>query len=208
MTLRIRPRVPGFNPAEFWQAAPGREQWQAMLEKYVLLAQLAELPELRRAPTLREAASRWPGSLREAELIGPERVGQRATAVQAGLAQPDRARASWTDEPALAVLCWASLHLLIEDQLRFRTAEPHRARDSEAFSRWIAARDDARERWPDAARLATVVGPKLRVRSAYLWLAARAGLDLPSLNALLLARAGHWDRRADDPSWAHDSLIT
>ena len=48
-----------------------------------------------------------------------------------------------------------------------------------------------------------MVGPKLRVRSAYLWLAARAGLDLPSLNALLLARAGHWDRRADDPEWAH-----
>jgi hypothetical protein len=204
VTLRIRARVPGFDPSEFWQAAPGREQWQAMVDKYTVLAQLAELSEPARAPTLREAASRWPGSLREGELIGPERVQARAAAAAAGLAQPDRSRASWTEEPALAVVCWASLHLLIEDQLRFRAAEPHHARDSEAFSRWIALRDPMSSRWPDAARLTTAVGPKLRVRSAYLWLAVCAGLDLPSLNALLLARAGRWDRRADDPSWAHE----
>jgi hypothetical protein len=49
-----------------------------------------------------------------------------------------------------------------------------------------------------------IVGSKLRVRSAYLWLAARAGLDLPGLNELLLARTGHWDRRDDDPVWTID----
>lgn len=204
MTLTIRVRVPGFDPDEFWQTAPGREPWQAMVDKYTVLAQLAALPEHERAPTLRKAASRWPGSLREGELIGPERVHTRATAAAAGLAQPERPRGRWTDEPARAVVCWATLHVLIEDQLRFRAAEPQHARDSEAFARWIAARD-ASERWPDPARIPTLLGPKLRVRSAYLWLAARAGLDLPSLNALLLARAGHWDRRPDDPSWSHPS---
>jgi hypothetical protein len=202
VTLTVRARVPGFDPAEFWQAAPGPAQWRSMLDKYAVLGQLATLPEQQRAPTLRVAASRWPGSLREAELIGPVRVEQRAAAAEAGLALPDRPRASWTDEPALAAVCWASLHALIEDQLRFRRATPHGARDNEAFSRWIATRN-ASDRWPDAARLPALVGPKLRVRSAYLWLAARAGLDLPSLNALLFARAGHWDRRPDDPSWSH-----
>jgi len=200
VTLRIGERVPGFDPAEFWQAAPGRDRWQSMIDKYAALAELARLPEEQRAPTLRQAASRWPGSLREAELIGPAYVDARAAAAAAGAEQPDRPRTSWTDQPALAVVCWAELHSLIEDQLRFRAEEPSRAGSSEAFARWIAGHP----RWPDAARIPAVVGPRLRVRSAYLWLAARAGLGLPSLNALLLARAGHWDRRADDPPWAHE----
>lgn len=202
MTLPIRTRVPGFDPAEFWQAAPGRERWQAMVDKYALLGRLAALPEQQRGPTLREAASRWPGSLREAELIGPQRVHARASAAVIGLAQPDHPRASWTDEPALAVVCWATLHLLIGDQLRFRVVDPQHASDSLAFARWLATAHDLSHRWPNPERLPALVGPRLRVRSAYLWLAARAGLDLPSLNALLLARAGHWDRRPGDPSWA------
>jgi hypothetical protein len=202
MTLLIRTRVPGFDPAQFWDAAPGREQWQAMLDKYTVLAQLAKLPEHQRAPVLREAAARWPGSLREGELIGPERVEARAAAAVIGLAAPDRSRGSFTDEPALAVIAWASLHLLIEDQLRFRATDPTHARNSEAFSRWVA-QQQLDSRWPNPARIPELVGPKLRVRSAYLWLAARAGLALPDLNALLLARAGHWDCRPDDPAWAH-----
>ena len=52
------------------------------------------------------------------------------------------------------------------------------------------------------AQVERVVGRGLEVRSAYLWLAARAGLDLPSLNALLFERAGHWDQRPGDPAWA------
>ncbi len=170
-----------------------------MVDKYASLATLARLPEDRRKPSLREAAKRWPGSLREAELIGPDRVDARAAAAARGLADPERPRATWTDEPALAVICWATLHGLLADQRRFRAAG---SSDTEAFSRWIAERDPA-GRWPGAERLPEVVGPKLRVRSAYLWLAAQAGLDLPSLNALLLARAGHWDWRSDDPAWAH-----
>lgn len=174
-----------------------------MVRKYAALARLARLPEGKRKLALRAAATRWPGSLREGELIGPTEVAAREAAAQAGLSEPERARASWIDEPAQAVLCWASLHLLIHDQRRFRVAEPTLASDSQAFSRWIVERDPDL-RWPEPARITAIVGPKLRVRSAYLWLAVRAGFDLPSLNALLLARAGHWDRRADDPAWAHD----
>lgn len=204
MTLHVRTRVPGLDPAEFWQAVVVRDAWQSMIDKYATLARLAVTPEDQRPPSLREAASRWPGSLREAELIGPAQVDARAAAAAAGLAQPDRPRASWTEEPALAVVCWAELHQLIDDQLRFRADRPGRARDTDAFASWLVEREIG-ERWPDPARLPVVVGPRLRVRSAYLWLAARAGLDLPRLNALLLARAGHWDHRSGDPAWAHES---
>lgn len=205
LPLRIRSRVPGFDPEAYWRAPPGRGRWEAMVAKYEVLGRLARLPEAQRKPSLREAASRWPGSLREAELIGPERVEARAAAAAAGLTEPERERASWIAEPALAVICWATLHGLLEDQLRFRAnqAAARQAGDSEAFSRWILRHDQA-GRWPAAERIPEVVGPKLRVRSAYLWLAARAGLDLPSLNALLLARAGHWDHRPDDPPWASE----
>lgn len=200
--LEIRPRVPAIEPAVFWRAAPGRAAWAAMVDKYAALATLAGLFEDQRKPSLREASWRWPGSLREGELIGLEQVDARAAAAAAGLAEPDRERASWTTQPALAVICWASLHELLADQRRFRTATPREAGSSEAFARWIAAHDLA-GRWPEPERIPELVGQKLRVRSAYLWLAAHAGLDLPSLNALLLARAGHWDRRPDDPDWAH-----
>ncbi len=200
--LDIRPRVAGIDPAAYWDAAPGRAAWAAMSSKYAELAVLARLPEDERKPALREAASRWPGSLREAELIGPDRVDARRAAATAGLAAPDRPRRAWTEEPALAVICWASLHALIDDQLRFRAGKPAAPGDPAAFARWIAERDPDR-RWPQPERIPELVGDRLRVRSAYLWLAAHAGLDLPSLNALLLARAGHWDRRADDPAWAH-----
>ncbi len=205
----IQTRVPGFDPARFWATAPGPEAWQAMVEKYAALAELARLPEDRRGAALRAASRRWPGSLREAELIGPTAVDERQAAAAAGLLEPERSRSSWTHEPALAVVAWATLHRLLADQLRFRAV--HRrtimprlgtARDSAAFSIWLASEPSTA--WATPERIVEVVGPRLRVRSAYLWLAAMAGLELPRLNALLLGRAGHWDRRPDDPRWAHD----
>src|SRR5690606_9117824 len=110
----IRARAPSFDPEHFWQAAPGREPWEAMVRKYAALARLARLPEDQRKLALRQTARRWPGSLREGELIGPVQVAAREAAAKAGLAEPERARATWIDEPAQAVLCWASLHLLID----------------------------------------------------------------------------------------------
>jgi hypothetical protein len=214
--LMIRERVPGFDPAEFWQEPPPRSQWQAMIDKYEALATAGKLAAGARGPDYRallvELSSRWPGGLRESELIGPERVTVRHAAAVAGLAQPDQARAPRHDHsgarqatPTLAVLCWAELHELIRDQLEFRAAIGRGSpATTSSFAAWIldhGASGSAR-RWPDPRRLASVVGSKLRVRGAYLWLAARSGLELPSLNALLFARTGHWDRRPDDPDWA------
>jgi hypothetical protein len=214
--LMIRERVPEFDPAEFWQECPPRAQWLSMIVKYEALATAAKLAEGARGPEYRkllvELSSRWPGGLRESELIGPQRVTVRHAAAVAGLAQPDHARGREQSQsgarqatPRLAVLCWAELHELIRDQLEFRGAlgagEPA---TSSSFAAWISnhGASGRAQRWPQAHRVPALVGPKLRVRSAYLWLAARSGLDLPSLNALLFARAGHWDRRPDDPDWA------
>jgi hypothetical protein len=212
---RVRERVPGFDPAEFWQELPLSQAWSSMLAKYEALASAGRLAAGPRGEDYRIAlidlASRWPGALREGELIGPVRVEARRAAAEAGVLDPARARATWPGEAAQAVICWAELHGMIRDLLDFRRAPSRRGHEgvgsADAFARWIAAGGtavDRAARWPKPERLETIVGPKLRVRSAYLWLAARAGLDLPGLNELLLARAGHWDRRDDDPLWAHE----
>ena len=203
VVLDVRERVAGCEPSRFWDAAPEPDAWATMVDKYASLARLAGLAHDRRTPALRDASARWPGSLREAELIGPERVDARAAAAAAGCRGPARPRKTWTEEPAIAVLCWASLHPLLLDLRRFRASPAFVRGDSQAFADWIAAQPGADARWPEPARIPAIVGPTLRVRSAYLWSAAQAGLDLPSLNALLLARAGHWDCRLDDPLWAH-----
>ena len=104
--------------------------------------------------------------------------------------------------PALAALGWAEIHALILDILGFRRSTT--ARETANFVAWLGApaQAEARARWAPREQLGEVLGPAVRVRSAYLCLAARAGLTLPALHHLLFARAGHWDRRAEDPSWA------
>jgi hypothetical protein len=204
---RVRLRVPGLDPAEFWQEKPASHAWSSMLDKYEALASAGRLAAGPRGEDYRtaliELSSRWPGALREGELIGPDRVDARRSAARAGLLDPTRARAGWEGEAAQAVICWAELHALIRDQLDFRAVHAGPS-SSEAFARWLAtdATGERALRWPRPERLEAIVGAKLRVRSAYLWLAARSGLDLPGLNELLLARTGHWDRRDNDPPWS------
>jgi hypothetical protein len=206
---RVRERVPGLDPAEFWQETPGSQVWSSMLAKYEALAHAGRLAAGPREEDYRNAlselSSRWPGALREGELIGPTRVEARGAAARSGRLDPTRARGGWAGEAAQAVICWAELHALIRDELDFREARTGSS-SSEAFAAWITTGDagDRAARWPRPERIAAIVGPRLRVRSAYLWLAARSGLDLPSLNELLLARSGHWDRRNEDPEWAHE----
>ena len=100
------------------------------------------------------------------------------------------------------MLLWASLHPLLADLLRFRRVADEAG--VAGLARWIADDPALVERWPGVERLTELVHGKLEVRCAYLWLSARAGLELPRLNHLLFARSGHWDRRPSDPAWAHD----
>ena len=168
----------------------------AMAEKYAALAALVALPEgPAQDAALREAARRWPGSLREAQLAGPERCGERRARAEAGACEPERERGLWLAElPALPL--WADLHRLLADQLRWRGAGG--VGGVLGFVGQLAG--EAALRWPTAGLLVQVAGPQVRPRQAYRWLAARAGVTLVTLNQALFGRPGPWDRRfGDDP---------
>jgi len=167
-----------------------------MAEKYAALAALVALPEgPAQDAALREAARRWPGSLREAQLAGPERCGERRARAEAGACEPERERGLWLAElPALPL--WADLHRLLADQLRWRGAGG--VGGVLGFVGQLAG--EAALRWPTAGLLVQVAGPQVRPRQAYRWLAARAGVTLVTLNQALFGRPGPWDRRfGDDP---------
>lgn len=168
----------------------------AMTEKYLALAALEALP---RGPeqdaALRRAAARWPGCLRESQLVGPDRCRQRRAWAEAGRAGEERPRAAWLAEGAGALPLWADLHRLLRDQLAWRATGG--SGDAAEFVRWSAG--EGRERWPEPGLLAAVAGPQVRARQAYQWLAAQAGLSLAALNFVLFARQGHWDARPGDP---------
>ena len=181
--------------------------------KYEALDRAARLAAGERGPEYREQlkalSARWPAALRESELIGAQRVAERL----------DVAR-SWLDEAAdrpantrieAALWCWSQLHGAFRDQLEFRRAlaraDPRDSATVSGFASWLErggldGDPERARRWPDPTRLPGLVGDKLQVRVAYLWLAARAGLDLSALNELLFERSGHWDSRPDDPSWS------
>lgn len=219
MTLAIAPRAPGVDPERFWGAPWPQARVEEAGRKYAALAELATMddgPE--RKAGLAAIARRWPGALREAELIGPERVDRRAREVAEGSAAVGdggaRTRRWWLERPGVAarevaaVLCWSELHASLGDQLRFRQGSPKDWPGGlVGFVAWLDACPDpsARARWLpglDKDAVAGLLGPRLRVRAAYLCLAARAGLPLAELNATLFARAGHWDERPGDPDWA------
>jgi len=168
----------------------------AMTEKYLALAALEALP---RGPeqdaAIRGAAARWPGSLRESQLAGPDRCRQRRAWAEAGRIGGERPRSSWVAEGAGALPLWADLHRLLRDQLAWRAGGG--SGDAADFVRWLAG--EGRERWPEPGLLAAVAGPQVRARQAYQWLAGQAGMSLAALNLVLFARQGHWDARPGDP---------
>jgi hypothetical protein len=168
-----------------------------MAEKYAALAALVALPAgPAQNAALRAAARRWPGSLREAQLVGPALCEARRVQAQAAAGSEPRTRAQWLAGEAAAVMLWADLHLLLGDQSRWRLATLGTG-DAADFVRALVG--EARERWPEAALLVEVGGPQVRVRQAYRWLAAQASLPLAELNYRLLARRGPWDARPGDP---------
>jgi len=185
-----------------WQTAYARrpvapETCAAMAEKYAALAALVALPT---GPTqnvaLRAAARRWPGCLREAQLVGPTLCEARRVQAVAAAGSEARTRAQWLAGDAAAVAAWVDLHLLLADQSRWRL----RTLGVGDVTDFVATLDgEARGRWPEAEMLAEVAGPQVRVRQAYRWLAAQASLPLADLNYLLFARRGPWDARPGDP---------
>lgn len=170
-----------------------------MAAKYSALAALEAMPPGdAQDDALRAAAERWPGCLRESQLAGPVRCRERHAQASAGARGPELSRARWREADAAALVLWADLHPLLADLQAWRRTTA--GRDGPAGLLAFVKGTPAAERWPaDLALLIRVGGPRLRVRTAYAWLAAQAGLDLPALNLALFARTGPWDARADDP---------
>lgn len=172
-----------------------------MAAKYAALAALEALaPGPEQDAALRSAAGRWPGSLRESQLAGPERSGRRREQALAGLVGPEQPRADWRDRGAAAVVLWADLHPLLADVLAWRRQHTGRggAADLLVFVRRLGP--EAAGRWPvDPALLEAAAGAQVRARMAHAWLAAQAGLPLAALQQELFGRAGHWDARPGDP---------
>ncbi len=175
-----------------------------MAGKYDAVVRALGLEGAAQRQALREIAARWPGALREAQLVAPARLAARATAARRGGQHPAHSMAWWRERGMAAIPLWATLHELLADQLRWRRSRAGPARaEAVAFLADLARHDPvARARWPeDPARLVAAGGARVRPRQAYLWLAQRMGLSLPALHAALFERAGHWDRRPDDPGW-------
>jgi hypothetical protein len=167
-----------------------------MTEKYLALATLEGLPRgAEQDAALRVAAARWPGCLRESQLVGPERCRQRLAWAEAGRVGGERPRAVWLAEGTGALPLWADLHRLLRDQLAWRASGG--SGDAAGFVRGLDA--EGRERWPGPGLLTAVAGPQVRARQAYQWLAEQAGMSLAALNFVLFARQGHWDARPGDP---------
>lgn len=185
--------------ARYWDRPLDRATCTAMAAKYAALAALEALPTgTAQDAALRAAAERWPGCLRESQLAGPARCQLRHDQAAAGLNAEERPRARWREAGAAPVALWADLHPLLADLLAWRRATAGKGGPAGLLA--FVKGTPAAERWPaDPALLIRVGGPQARVRMAYAWLAAQAGLHLSALNLELFGREGPWDARAGDP---------
>jgi hypothetical protein len=197
------------TPESFWNAVFPAWEANAMAEKHAWLrCAVLDAPGSPAPEALREAARRWPGSLRECQRVEPGRYRAREQWALRGASSPDRARAAWLAEGQAAVCLWSELHRLTGDVLAFRSGRGARARGGlgagmregdrrasgssvregpEELLRDLTLRDpERREAWPEAEVLRGLgsggVGPSL----AEAWLAHRVGWDRATLRACLL----------------------
>lgn len=169
----------------FWDGVVPPSAFAAHVEKYRAIDALLALPAgeaQRRA--LRDTARRFPGSLREAQLVEPSRLRRRAASAIRASQEPGRPRSDWRHDPETgALVLWSELHAMLADQLRWRAVGSAGRRVGLAdFLVFVAPTD----RWPPRvpSSLGNPGGP-LRSRHAYMWLAARAGLTVDALDACL-----------------------
>lgn len=154
----------------------------SMVDKYGWLARGPLAPAV-----LREAARRWPGSLREHQRVSPPRYRERARWAQEGLVRPDRGYGAWLAEGRAAICLWSELHRRTAEVLAWRAAaSAPRRRDPAAFLRDLTQRDPRRRAaWPSEALV-----PSQPAGLGMGWIeacvAVRAGWDLAALRRCLL----------------------
>jgi len=214
MTAVILPpcRACGWRPdsGEFWREPIFATDKEDVQEKYSLVVALERIPESERRPGLRHVADRWPGALREAELVSPEEMQARRRAAYDLVAGASREGGG---PPREAVVLWHELHRLLHDQRALRAGGEAAHEDVNldrliALDRSRARREGQSPRWPAPDHLRALTGAKVRPRQAYLWLAARAGLTLAALHSKLFLRVGRWDLRPEDPAWSRDPSVS
>lgn len=161
------------HPASYWEE-PWRGSGEAQ-QKYRAMSEALATPEATRAGKLRGLATRWPGSLREAQITEPARYWARRSALDA---RPDDApRAAWRERGCGAIPLWLDLHGLLEDVARMR----------HTFQDPLAALDPARRAcWPsEPSRWPSWVLRRFDARLARAWLCSVAGIDPAQLDAVL-----------------------
>lgn len=123
-----------------------------MHAKYeAILRALAQCDATVRDRALRPAAERWPGSLREAQLVAPPSYRRRHAMTAPSLAAVERPRSWWAEQGAASVVLWSDLHRMLKDQRDWR-AQALAGRSSRVLvdpARTFVAslHPEARERW-------------------------------------------------------------
>lgn len=193
MAGRLPPQGALAMQGSFWNAVFTARDAGAMAEKYAWLRQAMGQQGPMSASALREAARRWPGSLREHQRVAPGRYRARERWARQGASGPDRAHAAWLAEGQAAVGLWSELHRLIGDVLAWRALGGGRpgsgagGADPLEFLRDLTQRDPSRRAaWPAAHVVRGLASRGVSPGLAEACLAHRVGWDRSALRACLL----------------------
>lgn len=185
--------------AAFWAESAPPGDFAEQVRKYQAIQALIALPEGEaQKKALRDAARRYPGSLREGQLLEPARIGVRASAARTGADRSAGPRSDWRDGgDREAVVLWPLAHRMLADQLRWRRTGERG--DVGAFLKFVQGSPD----WPDAVVSTFDFTSRLTSRLAYMCLAVRCGHTLSALHAILFGvpLAGDDGRLAWSKRW-------
>ncbi len=182
----------------FWSTVLTAGVAAQLTDKYARLRMaVLDGPDPTPAAALREAARRWPGSLRECQWTAPADYRARESAVRASLEQEPRTYAQWRDHGHAAVCLWAELHALAADVLQWRAIAPASTRnDVQQFLRNLTVEDPGRRaRWPAAEHVESWAVERVGVGLVETCLGHRAGMDPAALRRVLFDPAAAGPRR-------------
>ena len=109
------------DPAAYWAEPFDPVACADAADRYAVLAELVRWPDgPLRTRGLRDAASRWPGSLRECQIVVPSIFVARGARARLGARSPAVSRARWRAEGWAAVPLWHDLSGFYRDVARLR----------------------------------------------------------------------------------------
>jgi len=167
------------DPATYWAEPFDPSAAADAADKYAVLGELVRWPDgPLRTRGLRDAASRWPGSLRECQIVVPGVFLGRGARARLGARSPAQPRARWRAEGFGAVPLWHDLAGFYRDLQRLR---------GRALAVGLGdLPPDRRACWPaDPGAWPTDRTDRPSARLVESWLAAVCGLE-PAELALLL----------------------